>query len=68
MTIGVFGKEEEVIDKPLSPHEIKNILYSKCFPHDAAQAVLQQELILNIGKLISTVPKYFSGILKIRVG
>ena len=68
VTIGVFGKEEEVIDKPLSPQEIKHILYSKCFAHDVTQAVLQQELIINIGKLVSTVPVFFGGILKIRVG
>ncbi len=64
----MFSKEEEVIDKPLAPHEIKQILYSKCFPHDVTQAVLQQELIINIGKLVSTVPAFFAGILKIRVG
>ena len=68
MAIGVYGHEEEVIDKPLSPQEIKNILYSKCFPYDIAQSVLQQELILNIGKYISTSPRLFDGILTIRTG
>ncbi|KAK2190913.1 hypothetical protein NP493_65g06037 [Ridgeia piscesae] len=68
VTIGVFGHEEEVIEKPISPQGIKHILYSKCFPHDIIQAVLQQELLLNIGKFITTNPKLFDGILKIRIG
>jgi len=68
ITIGVFGREEEVIDKPISPNDIKNILYAKIYPHDVIQAVLQQELIINIGSFISTNPKLFSGILKIRIG
>jgi len=68
VTIGVFGHEEEVIDKPMVPIEIKNMLYSKCFPYDIIQAVLQQELVLNIGRFITTNPEYFNGILKIRIG
>lgn len=68
LTVGVFGHEEEVLDKPVSPNEIKNILYSKCMPHDTCQAVLQQELILAIGKHIATTPDAYDGILKIRIG
>ncbi|GFN77190.1 phosphorylase b kinase regulatory subunit beta, partial [Plakobranchus ocellatus] len=68
MTVGVFGHEETVLDKPISPNELKNILYSKCLPFDVCQAVLQQEIILSIGKLISTSPELFDGILKIRIG
>ncbi|XP_059167824.1 phosphorylase b kinase regulatory subunit beta-like isoform X3 [Physella acuta] len=68
MTVGVFGHEEEVLDKPISPNELKNILYSKCLPYDVCQAVLQQEIILAIGKLIATTPELFEGILKIRIG
>ncbi|XP_053402296.1 phosphorylase b kinase regulatory subunit beta-like isoform X7 [Mercenaria mercenaria] len=68
LTVGVFGHEEEVLDKPVSPNEIKNILYSKCMAHDTCQAVLQQELILAIGKHIATSPDAYDGILKIRIG
>ncbi|KAI0220911.1 Phosphorylase b kinase regulatory subunit beta [Lamellibrachia satsuma] len=68
VTIGVFGHDEEVIEKPISPQGIKHILYHKCFPHDIIQAVLQQELLLNIGKFITTNPKLFDGMLKIRIG
>lgn len=68
VTLGVFGHEEEVVDKPVSPNEIKNILYGKCLPYDICQAVLQQELIIYIGKLIGTAPELFDGILKIRIG
>ena len=68
MTVGVFGHEEEVLDKPVSPNEIKHILYAKCMPYDICQPVLQQELILGIGKLIATSPEHFDGILKIRIG
>uniref|UniRef100_A0A0B7AGG0 Phosphorylase b kinase regulatory subunit n=1 Tax=Arion vulgaris TaxID=1028688 RepID=A0A0B7AGG0_9EUPU len=68
ITVGVFGHEEEVLDKPISPNELKNILYSKCIPYNLCEAVLQQELILAIGKLIATSPELFDGILKIRIG
>ncbi|XP_041375340.1 phosphorylase b kinase regulatory subunit beta-like isoform X2 [Gigantopelta aegis] len=68
ITVGVFGHEEEVLDKPISPNELKNIIYSKCLPYDISQSVLQQELILCIGKLIATSSHLFDGILKIRIG
>ncbi|KAL4234418.1 hypothetical protein ACF0H5_006065 [Mactra antiquata] len=68
LEVGVFGHEDVVLDKPVSPNEIKNILYSKCMPHDICQAVLQQELILAIGKHIATSPESYDGILKIRIG
>jgi len=68
ITVGVFGHEESVLDKPVSPAELKTLLYSQCLPHDLCQAVLQQELILSIGKIISTSPHLFEGILKIRIG
>lgn len=68
ITVGVFGHEEEVIDKPLTPKEVEGIIYSKCQTHDIYQAVLQQEIILYVGRLISTTPHLFHGILKIRIG
>uniref|UniRef100_UPI00398EA37D phosphorylase b kinase regulatory subunit beta isoform X1 n=1 Tax=Pristiophorus japonicus TaxID=55135 RepID=UPI00398EA37D len=68
VTIGVFGHEEEVISNPLSPGEIKNIVYTKCAPHDEREAVLQQELVIHIGWLISNSPELFHGMLKFRIG
>ncbi|KAM4602874.1 phosphorylase b kinase regulatory subunit beta isoform 1-T1 [Polymixia lowei] len=69
VTLGLFGQEEEVISNPLSPGVIKGIIYSKCSPHGGArEAVLQQELVIHIGWIISNNPELFSGMLKIRVG
>jgi phosphorylase kinase alpha/beta subunit len=64
----VVGNEEVIIDKPMSPAEIREVIYSKVQPHDIVQAVLQQELALYCGKLIVTNPDIFDGILKIRIG
>ncbi|XP_042186772.1 phosphorylase b kinase regulatory subunit beta-like isoform X4 [Oncorhynchus tshawytscha] len=66
VTLGLFGHEEEVISNPLSPGVIKGILYSKC--SGEREAVLQQELVIHIGWIISNTPELFSGMLKIRVG
>jgi phosphorylase kinase alpha/beta subunit len=68
ITIGVFGHEEYEITKPLSPHQIKEIFYDKVFPYDIYQAVLIQELVINISKYISTYPEMFNGIMKLRLG
>jgi phosphorylase kinase alpha/beta subunit len=68
VTISVWGKEEEVIDKPVTPGDIKTILYTQCFPYDISQSVLQQELIIDIGTFISNDPELFHGMLKIRIG
>ncbi|KAJ8340152.1 hypothetical protein SKAU_G00347850 [Synaphobranchus kaupii] len=68
VTLGIFGQEEEVISNPLSPGVIKGIIYSKCSPHGEREAVLQQELVIHIGWLISNNPQLFSGMLKIRIG
>lgn len=43
-------------------------MYSTIQPFDIIQAVLQQEVILYCGRLISTNPELFKGILKIRIG
>ncbi|XP_075181557.1 phosphorylase b kinase regulatory subunit beta [Anomaloglossus baeobatrachus] len=68
VTLGVFGHEEAVISNPLSPGVIKDIIYSKCSGGDEREAVLQQELVIHIGWIISNTPQLFSGMLKIRVG
>ncbi|XP_071752313.1 phosphorylase b kinase regulatory subunit beta isoform X2 [Centroberyx gerrardi] len=69
VTLGLFGHEEEVISNPLSPGVIKGIIYTKCAPHGGErEAVLQQELVIHIGWIISNNPELFSGMLKIRVG
>ncbi|RXN01833.1 Phosphorylase b kinase regulatory subunit beta [Acipenser ruthenus] len=68
VTLGVFSHEEEVICNPLSPGVIKDIIYSKCNPYGEREAVVQQELVIHIGWIISNSPELFSGMLKIRVG
>uniref|UniRef100_A0A8C1AFL7 Phosphorylase b kinase regulatory subunit n=1 Tax=Cyprinus carpio carpio TaxID=630221 RepID=A0A8C1AFL7_CYPCA len=68
VTLGLFGHEEIVISNPLSPGVIKDIIYSMCSPHGEREAVLQQELVIHIGWIISNNPELFSGMLKIRVG
>ncbi|XP_075884532.1 phosphorylase b kinase regulatory subunit beta isoform X1 [Nelusetta ayraudi] len=69
VTLGLFGQEEEVISNPLSPGVIQGIIFSKCSAHGGErEAVLQQELVIHIGWIISNNPELFSGMLKIRVG
>ncbi|NXT78072.1 KPBB kinase, partial [Zapornia atra] len=68
VTLGAFGQEEEVISNPLSPAVIKNIIYEKCHLQDEREAVVQQELVIHIGWIISNSPELFSGMLKIRIG
>ncbi|KAM4614391.1 phosphorylase b kinase regulatory subunit beta isoform 2-T4 [Discoglossus pictus] len=68
VTLGVFGYEEVVISNPLSPGVIKDLIYKKCSPYDEREAVIQQELVIHIGWIISNTPDLFNGMLKIRVG
>ncbi|RWS29536.1 putative phosphorylase b kinase regulatory subunit beta-like protein [Leptotrombidium deliense] len=66
ITIGSFGKVEHVIDYPLTPKEIHTLIYNTI--SDPYEAVLQQEIILYVGRLVSTSPELFQGVLKIRIG
>ncbi|NXS81898.1 KPBB kinase, partial [Erpornis zantholeuca] len=68
VTLGAFGQEEAVISNPLSPAVIKNIIYEKCQLQDEREAVVQQELVIHIGWIISNSPELFRGMLKIRIG
>lgn len=68
LTVGVIGHKETVFDKPMTPAEIKDVMYSSVQPYNVIQAVLQQEVVLYCGRLIATNPDIFKGILKIRVG
>jgi phosphorylase kinase alpha/beta subunit len=64
----MIGQKEIVFDRPMTPSEIQNAMYS-CFSWtDTIFAVLQQEVVLYCGRLIATNPDIFKGILKIRVG
>uniref|UniRef100_A0A3B4Y4P6 Phosphorylase b kinase regulatory subunit n=1 Tax=Seriola lalandi dorsalis TaxID=1841481 RepID=A0A3B4Y4P6_SERLL len=68
VTLGLFGHEEEVISNPLSPGVIQGIIYNKCSPQGGErEAVLQQELVIHIGWIISNNPELFSGMIKIRI-
>lgn len=68
ITVGVIGQRETIFDKPMTPSEIQNVMYSTVQPYDVIHAVLQQEVVLYCGRLIATNPDIFKGILKIRVG
>ena len=68
LTVGVIGGVEVILDKPMTPSEIQEAIYSHCPVDDPVQAVLQQEVLLYCGRLIATHPALFAGILKIRVG
>ncbi|NXT64225.1 KPBB kinase, partial [Chaetops frenatus] len=68
VTLGAFGQEEAVISNPLSPAVIKSMIYEKCQLQDEREAVVQQELVIHIGWIISNSPELFSGMLKIRIG
>lgn len=68
LTVGVIGQKETVFDKPMTPAEIQNVMYSTVQPYNVIQAVLQQEVVLYCGRLIATNPDMFKGILKIRIG
>ncbi|NWR44707.1 KPBB kinase, partial [Regulus satrapa] len=68
VTLGAFGQEEAVISNPLSPAVIKNMIYEKCQLQDEREAVVQQELVIHIGWIISNSPELFRGMLKIRIG
>ncbi|XP_059616848.1 probable phosphorylase b kinase regulatory subunit beta isoform X1 [Phlebotomus argentipes] len=68
LTVGIIGQKETVFDKPMTPAEIQNVMYSSVQPLNVIHAVLQQEVVLYCGRLIATTPEMFRGILKIRVG
>jgi len=61
------GSNEKIINNPLTPTEIHTLIYSTINTKNPCDAVLQQEIALYIGRLISTRPDYFEGILTIRV-
>ncbi|XP_067624233.1 probable phosphorylase b kinase regulatory subunit beta isoform X3 [Eurosta solidaginis] len=68
LTVGVIGQKETNFDKPMTPAEIKNVMYTTVQPYNVIQAVLQQEVVLYCGRLIGTNPSMFRGVLKIRIG
>lgn len=68
LTVGVIGHKETVFDKPMTPAEIHSVMYSTIQTYNIIHAVLQQEVVLYCGRLVSTHTSKFKGILKIRVG
>lgn len=65
VTVGVVGQKETVFDKPMTPAEIQEVMYTTVQPYNVIQAVLQQEVVLYCGRLIATNPIMFRGILKV---
>ncbi len=69
VTVGTIGgKHYALFDKPMTPAEIHDAIYTEVQPFNITSAVLQQELILYCGKLIASSPELFAGILKVRIG
>eukprot|EP00794_Sanderia_malayensis_P016175 gene16175-17800_t len=68
VTIGIFGHHEHVISEPMTPATIDHVIYSTCKPHNAREAVLQQEMLIYTADLLSTNPKLFTGMLRLRIG
>ncbi|RDD47168.1 Phosphorylase b kinase regulatory subunit beta [Trichoplax sp. H2] len=68
VTLGIFGHEEVVVSSPLTPAEIKLILYSKCVSYNVREAVLQQELVIFLADLILSSSHLFTGMLRLRIG
>lgn len=64
----MFGHEEAIIDKPVTPSQVKHLVYATCYPYHPSAAVLQQELLISIGTFMETQPHIFDGMLKIRMG
>jgi hypothetical protein len=68
VTVGTIGHSYTLFDKPMTPAQIHNALYTKVQPFNTISAVLQQELIVYCGKLIAIKPELFEGILVVRIG
>ncbi|UJR33248.1 hypothetical protein I4U23_020703 [Adineta vaga] len=69
VTIGIFGYDETIIDKPIRPNEFYKILYSDAvFGRNIFHSVLLQELLINVSVFMLTSPQLFNGILKLRLG
>lgn len=68
VSFGVFGQQEHVINEPLTPAAIVQIIYQVCMPHDPREVSLQQEMVIYLASVVATKPHLFTGMLKIRVG
>ena len=68
VSLGVFGKEEHVIEQPMTPTVLHRLIYDLITPYNIAEAVLQQELIILTGRFITLNPRLFEGICVIRIG
>ncbi|CAB4061491.1 unnamed protein product [Lepeophtheirus salmonis] len=67
VVMGMGSGQEILIDKPIPPSDILNILYREPHYQFILRTVLQQEIIVEIGKSISSSPHLYTGILKLRI-
>uniref|UniRef100_A0A1L8E1K2 Phosphorylase b kinase regulatory subunit n=1 Tax=Nyssomyia neivai TaxID=330878 RepID=A0A1L8E1K2_9DIPT len=65
ITVGIIGQKETVFDKPMTPAEIQEVMYTSVQPLNVIHAVLQQEVVIYCGRLIATTPEMFKGVLKV---
>jgi hypothetical protein len=52
----ISSRRYALFDKPMTPAEIHEAIYTEVQPFNITSAVLQQELILYSGKLIASSP------------
>ncbi|KAI9001604.1 glycosyl hydrolases family 15-domain-containing protein [Gaertneriomyces semiglobifer] len=64
LTVG-FGREEVVIEKPMNPEALKELIYKHC-ASDIREAPLVQEVLTYLGSFIRGAPHLFEGIMRIR--
>jgi hypothetical protein len=67
LTIGGESGVEHLFSTPLTPAELHERIYRYGGKSDSRNAVLLQELLLNLASLIKAAPSLFDGIVRIRM-
>ena len=68
LTIGTVQGSEVVVNKPMNPRELCDLLQKTVYPVDPLQVSLQQELILYVAALLIKDKSLFNNIAIIRLG
>jgi hypothetical protein len=68
LSLGVHGQPEILVEGPMHPTILRDILHNKVGSQSLLHASLQQEFLIYIAELLVDHPELFKGILIIRTG
>ena len=68
LSMGVYGYPQFLIQEPMNPNDLREMLHKQIREHNIMHVSLQQEFLIYLAQMLMDHPDAFTGILVVRIG